>query len=63
MSKPGDNKGVSNVKNKLSEEDVIFIFRNTTMTQHALANKFAVSQGTVNHIKRGRTWAWLTKDL
>lgn len=63
MSKPGDNKGVSNVKNKLSEEDVIFIFRNTTMTQHALADKFSVSQGTINHIKKGRTWAWLTKDL
>ncbi len=63
MSKPGDNKGISNVKNKLSEEDVIFIYRCENLTQHALAVKFSVSQGTVNHIKKGRTWAWLTKDL
>lgn len=63
MSKPGDNKGVSNVKNKLSEEDVILIFKNNVMTQHNLANKYSVSQGTINHIKKGRTWGWLTKDL
>lgn len=63
MSKPGDNKGVNNVKNKLSEDDVIAIFANTSMTQHLLANKYSVSQGTINHIKKGRTWGWLTKDL
>ncbi len=63
MSKPGDNKGVSNVKNKLSEEDVIAIFTDTKMTQHSLAKKYEVSQGTINHIKKMRTWGWLTKDL
>lgn len=54
-------RGVNNIRNQLTEEDVIEIYDDNTSTQHALAKKFGVSQSTINHIKKGRTWKWLTK--
>lgn len=39
------------------------IYLCTTMSQSALGKKFGVSQATVNHIKRGLTWRWLTERL
>ena len=61
--RPGQNKGTDNVKAKLTEEDVKAIYLNTTKTQHALAKQYGVTQSTINHIKTGRTWKWLTKAL
>ena len=60
MSKPGRNRGTKNFRNKLTEKDVEFIFTNTNLTQQKLAQKYGVSQSTINHIKKGRTWGWLT---
>ena len=63
MSRPGDNAGEKNVKAKLSRSDVIAIYKDGTKTQQQLAEAYGVTQSTINHIKKGRTWAWLTKDL
>ena len=60
MRKPGQNQGEANFKNKLNRKDVMEIFTNTERTQQELADHFGISQSTVNHIKKGRTWAWLT---
>lgn len=62
MSKPGNNKGTKNFTNKLSEEDVITIFK-SSLTQSVLAKQFGVSQSTINHIKNQRTWEWLTNGI
>ena len=61
MSRPGKNKGVNNVKAKLTEADVIEIYQSEGKTQQALAAQYGVTQSTINHIKTGRTWSWLTK--
>lgn len=61
MSKPGSNRGTKNFKNKLTEQDVLEIFSDTKATQQELAERYGVSQSTINHIKKSRTWAWLTK--
>lgn len=63
MSKPGQNKGEKNFKAKLTQAQVIEIFQDTTHTQEQLASRYNVTQSTINHIKKGRTWAWLTKNL
>ena len=63
MSRPGDNKGTKNFKAKLTENDVTRIYQNKKLTQQQLAKKYHVSQSTINHIKRGRTWSWLTSKL
>lgn len=52
--------GEKNFKNKLSEQDVMFIFSTVNYTQKELANKFGVTQGTISHIRKGKTWGWLT---
>lgn len=54
-------KGTDNIRNRLTEESVIEIYNDDITTQHALARKHGVSQSTINHIKKGRTWGWLTK--
>jgi len=54
-------RGTGNIRNRLTEEDVLEIYYDTDHTQTWLARKFDVSQSTVNHIRKGRTWAWLTK--
>lgn len=63
MAKPGNNKGTSNFRSKLSEEDVVCIYLSREVSQTSLAEKFGVSQGTINHIRKGRTWSWLTSGL
>jgi hypothetical protein len=63
MMRPGQNKGINNVKAKLSEEHVAAIFLNTKKTVKALALHYGVTQSTINHIKAGRTWSWLTSKL
>lgn len=61
--RPGSNRGKENFHNKLTEEDVIFIFTCEHLTQSELATRFSVSQSTINHIKRQRTWKWLTENI
>lgn len=61
MSKPGRNRGTKNFRNKLTEKEVLAIFQDKTRTQQKLAEKYGVSQSTVNHIKKGLTWGWLTQ--
>lgn len=63
MSRPGENQGEKNIKAKLTKDDVIAIYLSEGETQQALANKYNVTQSTINHIKTGRTWKWLTKTL
>lgn len=63
MSRPGQNKGIKNIKAKLGEPEVKAIFLSEGKTQQALALQYNVTQSTINHIKTGRTWSWLTKTL
>lgn len=63
MSRPGKNKGTKNIKAKLSEAAVKAIFLNTNRSIAGLAQHYGVTPSTINHIKAGRTWAWLTKTL
>jgi len=63
MSRPGQNQGINNVKAKLSEADVVDIFLNTDKSKKALALHYSVTTSTINHIKTGRTWSWLTSKL
>lgn len=63
MSRPGKNKGEKNFKAKLTQADVKAIFLNTDKTQQELAKQYGVTQSTINHIKTGRTWSWLTAKL
>lgn len=63
MSKPGDNKGEKNFKSKLSEADVKLIYLCDTKTQEDLAKQYGVNQSTINHIKKQRTWKWLTSKI
>ena len=60
MAKPCKNRGRQNFKSKLTEVEVLAIYRTKGATQDALAARHGVSQSTINHIKQGRTWAWLT---
>ncbi len=62
MSRPGQNKGTLNFKNRLSEDQVLSIFRDKDSTQEELAQRYRVSQSTISHIKSGLTWAWLTQE-
>lgn len=57
--KPGSNRGRANFKSKLTEEEVLAIYHSKEK-QITLAKRYNISQATVNHIKKGRTWAWLT---
>jgi hypothetical protein len=63
MSRPGQNKGVNNVKAKLGEAEVAEIYLSTDKTARALAEHYGVTPSTINHIKAGRTWSWLTSKL
>lgn len=60
MSKPGKNQGEKNFRSRLKEADVLAIYGCTDQTEHELAEKYGVSQPAINHIRTGRTWAWLT---
>ncbi len=61
--RPGQNKGIKNVKAKLSEANVAAIFLDTVKSTKALALCYGVTQSTINHIKAGRTWSWMTNKL
>ncbi len=63
MSKPGDNRGEKNFRSKLTEDDVKTIFLDRRSTQQELAARYGVNQSTINHIKKQRTWKWLTIHL
>jgi len=63
MSRPGENRGAKNFRAKLKDEDVIAIYQSKDKTQEQLASEYGVTQSTINHIKTGRTWSWLTKKL
>ena len=63
MSRPGQNRGVNNVKAKLGEAEVTEIYLSTDKTIRALADHYGVTQSTINHIRAGRTWVWLTSKL
>ena len=60
MSKPGRNRGEKNFRNKLTQQQVLAIFNEIKLTQQELADRFHVSQSAINHIRKGRTWSWLT---
>lgn len=62
-SSPGKNRGVDNFKNRLSEDDVITIYKDTTHNNKYLAELYGVNPSTISHIKLGRTWSWLTKNI
>ncbi len=57
-----DNRGTNNFKCKLEEGDVREIYLSDAR-QVELADKYHVSQSTINHIKKKRTWAWLTDKI
>lgn len=63
MSKPGENRGEKNIKSKLTEADVKTIYLCSDKTQQKLAERYGVQQSTINHIKKGRTWRWLTAKI
>ena len=63
MSVPGRNRGEDNFRNKLTQDEVVTIFLCTDVKQQELAKRYNVSQSTINHIKSGRTWAWLTRKV
>jgi DNA-binding XRE family transcriptional regulator len=54
-------RGVKNIRNRLTEEDVMAIYNSEHVSQTTLGKRYGVSQSTINHIIKGRTWQWLTK--
>lgn len=54
-------KGTKNIRNRLTEEDVLVIYNSDGVSQTELGLKYGISQSAVNHILKGRTWQWLTK--
>lgn len=61
LEEPG-RKGEKNPKNKLSEQDVLDIFKSKAKYDD-IAKMYDVTESTVNSIKNRRTWAYLTKRL
>jgi len=57
-----NNRGTENFRAKLTEQEVREVYLSDE-NQLKLALKYGVSQSTVNHIKRKRTWAWLTDRI
>ena len=55
--------GTKNIKNKLDEDIVVKIFSDNKHTQKQLAERYNVTQSTINHIKKRRTWRWLTQKV
>lgn len=54
-------KGTKNIRNRLTEEDVMAIYNSDGVSQTELGRQYGISQSAVNHILKGRTWQWLTK--
>lgn len=61
----GDFKGENNGQSVLTEADVRQIVEliKQKVSYSTIAKQFGVSKGTIAHIKTGRNWGWLTKDL
>ena len=55
------NKGEKNHYHKLTESEVIKIYI-SSRTYRILALQFNVSKSTIQHIKNGYTWWWLTGE-
>lgn len=55
-------RGTRNGRALLSEGDVLTIYHSSESGAH-LARLYGVSPYTVSDIKRGRSWAWLTRGL
>lgn len=55
-------RGCKNINNKLSEKDVVYIYKSKKM-QKDLAKKFNVSQATISAIKVKKTFGYLTDKL
>jgi hypothetical protein len=53
------NIGTKNGSNKLSEDQVLAIF-NDPRSQKKIAASYFVCAGSVQQIKEGKKWAWLT---
>jgi hypothetical protein len=53
-------EGGAGRKAKLKQQQVLAIFRDPRK-QKEIAAEFGVCTAEVNHIKRGRAWAWLTQ--
>lgn len=55
-------RGCANTNNRLTESQVLEIFErlNCGENQERLASEFGVSRSSVNDIKFGRAWSWLT---
>jgi len=54
--------GTQRPGNKLSEDDVIYIFKSNMINTH-LAGIFGVHKQTISNIKKGKKWGWLTKNI
>jgi hypothetical protein len=55
--------GVNNGRSKLSESDVIEIFKDQITSHTNLAKKFNVNSKVIRNIKNKISWKHLTKDL
>lgn len=55
----GSSRGISNPQNKLTEHDVMTIYRSGDSLSK-IAQKFGISISTASDIKNGKIWGWLT---
>ena len=55
------NKGTTNFKSKLTEEDVVDIITNK-LTQKENAERYRVSQSLISRIRRRKLWAHVQID-
>jgi len=62
MGKWQVRRGEDSSSNKLTKEDVRLIRKLIAegQTGIALSQRFGVSRATISHIKKGKTWRWLT---
>jgi hypothetical protein len=55
-------RGIEHTSSKLSEKDVIEIYKSKLANVH-LAEFFRVTPQSIGQIKNGKKWAWLTKNI
>lgn len=61
VSNGTDNRGSRHPHGKLTEPQVVAIYRDTRKTR-TIAAEYGVSESNICMIKRGKTWSWLTKE-
>ncbi len=61
ISSGRSKRGITNAKNKLTEQHIQQI-RKSSKTNAALASKFGVTPPTISSIKTGRIWGWFEPD-